>query len=83
MRMPILFYFLFGGAVLFGGLVLVSNRLEPKPLAVSQTIGVPAPFKAPPEVDQPTTSAANFAAEYPVMNFQDTGLKQKRTDKPS
>ena len=37
------------GVILFGGMHLVSSRLEAKPLPVSQRIGVPAPFKAPPE----------------------------------
>ena len=48
MRMPILAYFLVVGVILFGGMHLVSSRLEAKPLPVSQRIGVPAPFKAPP-----------------------------------
>jgi hypothetical protein len=46
--MPILTYFLVVGVVLFGGMRLVSSHLEAKPLPVSQRIGVPAPFKAPP-----------------------------------
>jgi hypothetical protein len=46
--MPILAYFLIVGAVLFGGMRLVNGQLEAKPLPVSQRIGVPAPFKAPP-----------------------------------
>jgi hypothetical protein len=49
MRMPIFGYFVVVGAVLFGTLALISSELESKPLPVSQTIGVPAPFKAPPE----------------------------------
>jgi hypothetical protein len=49
MRMPILAYFLVVGVMLFGGMHLVSSRLEAKPLPVSQRMGVPAPFKAPPE----------------------------------
>jgi len=60
MRMPVLSYFLVGGAIVFGALILVSNRLGPKPLPVSQTVGVPAPFKALPGDAQSTTSAANF-----------------------
>jgi hypothetical protein len=51
--MPILSYFLVIGAVLFGGLVLVSSQLESKPLPVSQRVGVPPPFKALPD-DPPT-----------------------------
>jgi hypothetical protein len=43
--MPILTYFLVIGALLFGGLILVSSQLESKPLPVSQRIGLPAPFK--------------------------------------
>jgi hypothetical protein len=60
MRMPVLSYFLVAGAVLFGVMVLVGNKLEPKPLPVSQMVGVPTPFKAPPEDVQPRTSAVNF-----------------------
>jgi hypothetical protein len=48
MRMPILAYFLVVGVILFGGMRLASSQLEAKPLPVSQRIGVPAPFKAPP-----------------------------------
>jgi hypothetical protein len=60
MRMPLLSYFLVAGTVLFGALVLVGNKLEPKPLPVSQMVGVPAAFKAPPEDVQSRTSAVNF-----------------------
>jgi len=60
MRMPILSYFLVGGTILFGGLVLVSSQLESKPLPVSQTVGVPPPFKAAPEDRQSTTSTDNL-----------------------
>ena len=49
MRMPILTYFLVVSVILFGGMRLVSSQLEAKPLPVSQRIGVPAPFKAPPD----------------------------------
>jgi hypothetical protein len=60
MRMPVLSYFLVVGTILFGVLTLVSNRLAPMPLQPSQTIGIPAPFKAPPES---ITSANKLAAE--------------------
>lgn len=60
MRMPILSYFLVAGTLLFGVLVLMSNKLEPKPLPVSQMVGVPAPYKAPPEDVPSRTSAAKF-----------------------
>jgi len=60
MRMPVLSYFLVAGTVLFGVLVLAGNKLEPKPLPVTQTVGVPAPFKAPPEDVQSRTSTLNF-----------------------
>ena len=83
MRMPILSYFLVVGTVLFGGLALVSNRLEPKPLPVTQTVGVPPPYKAPLEEDQSRRSTANFAAEYPVTNIQDMAPRQRRTSNPS
>ena len=60
MRMPILSYFLVTGTILFGGLVLVSSQLGSKPLPVSQTIGVPPPFKAAPEDRPSTTSTESF-----------------------
>ncbi|HEX4987906.1 MAG TPA: hypothetical protein VFW91_03945 [Candidatus Binatia bacterium] len=83
MRMPILSYFLVVGTALFGVLVLISNQIEPKPLHVTQTVGIPAPFKAPPEPEQTTVSTSNFAAEYPVtdVHVPDPAPKQKRTNK--
>jgi hypothetical protein len=48
MRMPILACFLVVGVILFGGMKPVSGQLEARPLPVSQRIGAPAPFKAPP-----------------------------------
>jgi hypothetical protein len=83
MRMPIFSYFLVVGTVLFGVLVLVSNQIEPKPLHVTQTMGIPAPFKAPPESEQSTISSSNFAAEYPVtdVHVPDPAPKQKRTNR--
>jgi hypothetical protein len=63
----------------------VSNQLEPKPLRVSQKIGIPARFKAQAEQMQSSISALNFAAEYVVTNIQapDVAPKWKRTNKPS
>lgn len=58
MRMPILAYFLVVGVVLFGGMRLVSSQLEAKPLPVLQSIGVPAPFKAPPVDADPTIGSS-------------------------
>ena len=46
MRMPILGYFLVIGAILFAAIVVVGSELESEPLPVSQTIGVPPPFRA-------------------------------------
>jgi len=60
MRMPLLSYFLVAGTALLGALVLVGNKLEPRPLPVSQMVGVPMPFKAPPEDAQSRTSSVNF-----------------------
>jgi hypothetical protein len=60
MRMPILGYFLIVGGLLFGGLVLVSGQLQSRPLPVSQRIGVPAPFKAPPDANgSPATATTS------------------------
>lgn len=66
MRMPILSYFLIVGTALFGVLTLVSNRIEPKPLPVTQTIGLPPPYKAPPEA---APNTVNFASEGRNSNF--------------
>ena len=63
MRMPLLAYFLVMGIILFSGLVLVSSQLESKPLPVSQRIGIPPPFKAPPDANGSLTSTPNSAAE--------------------
>jgi hypothetical protein len=67
MRMPILSYFLIVGTALFGVLTLVSNRIEPKPLFVTQTIGLPPPYKAPPEASVAPNSV-NFASEGRTSN---------------
>ena len=85
MQMPIFSYFLVVGTILFGVLALVSNRFEPKPLRVSQKVGLPPQFKAPPENMQSSNDAVNFAAEYPVRNDQTSNgaSKQKRTNNPS
>ena len=65
MRMPVLSYFLVVGAALFGVLTLVSNRIEPKPLPVTQTIGLPPPYKAPPEAAHSAApGTVNFASEH-------------------
>jgi len=63
MRMPILPYVLVVGALLFGVLVLVSGHLESKPLAVSQRIGVPPPFKAAPDANGSPASTVSAATE--------------------
>jgi hypothetical protein len=68
MRMPILSYFIVAGIVIFGGLILVSSQLESKPLPVSQRIGVPPPFKAPPDETQSPTSGVDSAAESDVRD---------------
>ncbi|HVQ78448.1 MAG: hypothetical protein WBE94_25360 [Pseudolabrys sp.] len=68
MRMPILSYFLIVGAALFGALTLVSNRIEPKPLPVTQTIGLPPPYKPAPEANA-AQNALNFASENRYSNY--------------
>lgn len=67
MRMPVLSYFLIVGTALFGVLTLVSNRIEPKPLPVTQTTGLPPPYKASPEINA-APNAVNFAAESRYSN---------------
>jgi hypothetical protein len=60
MRMPVLSYFLAVGSVLFAILTFVSSEIDPNISAihVSQIVGVPAPFKAPPE-EQHQNSRSN------------------------
>ena len=67
MRMPILSYFLIVGTALFGVLSLVSNRIEPKPLPVTQTIGLPPAYKAAPDATA-APNTVNFAAESRYSN---------------
>lgn len=84
MSMPILSYLLVVGTILFGVLALVSNQLEPKPLRVSQKIGLPARFKAPPEDMQSGNDAMDFANKYSVDDQTSNGAsKLKRTNNPS
>jgi len=68
MRMPILSYFLIVRTALFGVLTLVSNRIEPKPLPVTQTIGLPPPYKAPREPNA-APNTMNLASEGQNSNF--------------
>jgi hypothetical protein len=63
MRMPILSYFLIAGTALFGVLTLVSNRIDPKPLPVTQTVGLP-----PPEANA-APNTVNFASENRYSNY--------------
>ena len=50
MRMPILPYFLFVGSALALILTFVGREIpDVTAIQVSQMVGVPAPFKAPPE----------------------------------
>jgi hypothetical protein len=51
MRMPILSYFLVAGSALFCILTVASTQIDQNISAVhvSQMVGLPAPFKAPPE----------------------------------
>ena len=84
MSMPIFSYLLVVGTTLFGVLALVSNQLEPKPLRVSQKIGLPARFRAPPEDMQSGNDAMDFATKYSVDDQTSNGAsKQKRTNNPS
>jgi hypothetical protein len=52
--MPILSYFLVAGSALFCILVVASTQINQNISAVhvSQMVGLPAPFKAPPEGSQ-------------------------------
>jgi hypothetical protein len=63
MRMPILAYFLVMGIILFCGMILVSNRLESRPVPVSQRIGVPPPFKASPDANGSPAATIDRAAQ--------------------
>jgi hypothetical protein len=84
MQMPIFSYFLVVGTILFGVLDLVSNQFEPKPLRVSQKVGLPARFKAPPENMQSGNDVMDFATKYSINDQTSNGAsKQNRTNNPS
>jgi hypothetical protein len=90
MRMPVLSYFLVAGTSLIGLLFWASNRLDPNsvPIKTSQTVGLPAPFKAPPEQSRYKIDGVNFAATKehavtdPTQPVKQTA-KQKANSKPS
>jgi len=65
MRMPILSYFLVTGTVLVGLMIWAGSEAEPNSpaLKTSQIVGLPKPFKAPPETSQHRITGVNFAAE--------------------
>jgi hypothetical protein len=54
--------------VLFGGLILVSNQLESKPLPVSQKIDVSPPLKASPNETQSPTRGVDSTDESSVRD---------------
>jgi hypothetical protein len=66
MRMPLFSYFIVAGTMLVGLLFWVGPETEPASSSIktSQTIGLPTPFKAPPEPAQYKITSVNFAAGY-------------------
>ncbi len=66
MRMPLFSYFIVAGTMLVGLLFWVGPETEPASSSIktSQTIGLPTPFKAPPEPAQYKITGVNFAAGY-------------------
>jgi len=64
MRMPIFSYFLVTGIVLAGLLVWVGGETQSNDSALktSQTVGLPKPFKGPPEASPYRVTGVNFAA---------------------
>jgi hypothetical protein len=73
MRMPVFYYFLVCGPALFGVLLLASNHMEPRPMAVSQTRGVPT-FKAPQESSASEAGAKSIA---PALTIKATDVPPK------
>jgi len=92
MRMPIFSYFIVVGTALVGLMIWVGNETEPSgsPVKTSQIVGLPKPFKAPPDTAQHKLTGVNFAAARarevpapkPVKNVE-SPRKQFITNKPS
>ncbi len=63
MRMPLLSYFVVIGAALLVGLLYLSSTMEPVGPAIqtTQMVGLPPPYKAPPEVAQQAPPLAQQA----------------------
>jgi len=88
MRMPILSYFVVVGSVLAGLLIWTGQQAQPTNAAVktSQTVGLPQPFKAPPEQSELKVTGVNFAAQREssvtkTVKTAETPRKQKVTVK--
>jgi hypothetical protein len=64
MRMPIFSYFLVTGTVLAGLLVWIGGESQSSDsgLKTSQAVGLPKPFKAPPDTSPYGVTGVNFAA---------------------
>ena len=70
MRMPILSYFVFIGAALVGLLFWLGDAIEPRalPFTSSQMVGLPKPYKAPPEYySDKKPELAQSEAELPAL----------------
>ena len=65
---PIIRYFVIAGAALFGGLLWLSDELPPAsaPFATADTVGLPEPFKAPPDTAHAVESVSEPAADAPT-----------------
>jgi len=64
MRMPIFSYFLVTGTVLAGLLIWLGGETQSNDSALktSQVVGLPKPFKPPPETSPYRVTGVNFAA---------------------
>ena len=90
MRMPLLSYFVVVGSVLLAAIVWLGDTLEPvpPPIAVSHTVGLPAPYKAPieialaPAIAEPVVAmAVPMPAARPAKAIKVAAVAPKQTKK--
>jgi hypothetical protein len=84
MRMPILSYFAVIGAGLLAALVWFGNTIEPSgaPIATTQMVGLPQPYKTPPTPPPEATPALALAmAPMPVARPEKVIASHQKTAK--
>ena len=86
MRMPIFSYFVVVGVALLGLLIWLGDAMEPRalPFTSSQMVGLPKPYKAPPEYTsnrQPELALSDSEFPAPQSKRQVQAGHKKKTTK--